>query len=100
MAWFIVVAGLVVSVLACSAVWALARPTRDYGQCALADAPKPTDPGYARWVEECKLEKLRALPRAPAVPVQLPSRGSGGVRLAMRQNGGQRRPGPPTTVRF
>jgi len=51
---------LLVSVCACSAVWYLARPTRDYGQCSIQDAPRPNEPGYARWVEECRLEKLRA----------------------------------------
>jgi hypothetical protein len=59
-AWLIVALGALASVCACSAIWCLARPTREYGQCSIQDAPKPDDPAYARWVEECKLERLRA----------------------------------------
>jgi len=51
-AWVIIAGGVLVSVLACTAVWMLARPTTAYSQCELDLDVR--DPNYARAAIHCK----------------------------------------------
>ena len=60
LAWLIVLGGVVVSIVACSTVWALARPTLTYGQCDEDGSPYERNTmQHAKWVEECERRKRR-----------------------------------------
>ena len=48
------------SIVACSTVWALARPTLTYGHCDEDGSPYERNTmQHAKWVEECERKKRR-----------------------------------------